>query len=102
MITLKGIDHAISNLRFRQKTSLKSRLVAAIREFYDGERTLESLRVISSNTLIKLLWNTGDDPAAIRAKRKNLSSLKSAINAELKILYKEGKNPEGIIIGKNN
>ena len=101
-ITLKGIDQAISSLNYRNNNSLKYRLVNTIRQFYENERSVESMHSIDTEELVKVLWNTEDDPEIIKKKRKNLSSVKSSLNANLKQLYKEKKNPEGIIIGPAN
>jgi len=102
IITLKCIDQAIASLNYRNKNSLKYRLVDNIRQFYENESSIESIDSIGAEQLVTLLWNTGDDPAIIKKKRKNLSSVKSSINTNLKKLYKEKKNPEGIIIGPAN
>jgi formylglycine-generating enzyme required for sulfatase activity len=102
VITIKGIDQAISNLNYRNKNSLKYRLVNTIRQFYKNESSIESIDSIGTEQLITLLWDTVNDPAIIKKKRKNLSSLKSSVNTNLKQLYKEKKNPEGIIIGSAN
>jgi len=102
VITLKGIDQGISNLTCRHKTALKYRLVNIIRQFYENENSVESMQGIDRDELVKLLWNIGDDPAIIKKKRKNLSSVKSSVNTNLKKLYKEKKNPDGIIIGPTN
>ncbi|MFH2044496.1 MAG: hypothetical protein ABIK92_05055, partial [Pseudomonadota bacterium] len=101
-ITLKGIDQAIKGLNYRNKNALKYKLIYAIREFYYDDSSVETLEEIDSEKLIGLLWNTESNPAAINHKRKNLNSLKSSINAELKKIYEEDKNPEGIVIGANN
>ena len=102
IITLKGIDQGISNLNCRNKNALKYRLVNIVRQFYENESSVESIQGIESDELVKVLWDTGDDPATIKKKRKNLSNIKSSINANLKKLYEEGKNPDGIIIGPAN
>jgi tetratricopeptide (TPR) repeat protein len=102
LITLKGIDQAISNLNFQNKKSLKYRLVTVLRQFYEDESSIESLRDISAHELIKVLWGIADDPATTKKKRKNLSRIRYSVNADLKVLYREGKNPEGIIIGPTN
>jgi len=102
VITLKGIDQAISDLNFRNKNSLKYRLVDHIRQSYEDEGSIASIREINGDELIKALWNTGTDPAAIKKKRKNLSSIKSSVNANLKELFREGENSEGICIGPGN
>ena len=102
VITIKGIDQGISNLNCRDKNALKYRLVNIIRQFYENENSVESMQGIDRDELVKLLWNIGDDPAIIKKKRKNLSSIKSSVNANLKKFYKEKENPEGIILGPTN
>jgi len=99
IITLKGIDEALSNLNYRNKNSLKYRIVHSIRDFYADEASVESMREIETDELIKLSWDTGDDPTIIRNRRRNFSSIKSSINGDLKRLYRDGKNPEGLTIG---
>jgi hypothetical protein len=102
LITLKGIDQAISNLNYREKRTLKHELVYTIRQFYESEGSAESLGGIPPEVLVSALWIAGDDPEEMRSRRKNLSSIKYSVNVNLRSLYREGKNPEGIIIGRNN
>ena len=102
VITLKGIDQALSDLNYRNKNALKYRLVHTIRQFYESEDLVESMQGIDTDELIKVLWNTGDDPGAIKNRRKNLNSIKSSVNTDLQKLYNEGKNLEGITIGPTN
>ena len=102
VITLKAIDRAIANLSFRDENVLPYRLVTAIRRFYHDGYSIESLEAIKSDDLIKVLWNTKDDPEEISKKRNNLSSIKSSVNAKLRELYREQRNPDGIIIGSTN
>jgi formylglycine-generating enzyme required for sulfatase activity len=101
-ISLKGIDEAIASLKYRNANTLKSRLVHAVRCLYENEGPIESVEGINAEKLINALWDTDAHPATIKAKRKNFSSIKSSINADLRKLSEEGKNPEGIIIGRNN
>ncbi|MEJ2656893.1 MAG: SUMF1/EgtB/PvdO family nonheme iron enzyme [Desulfobacterales bacterium] len=101
-ITLTGIDQAISNLKYANKNTLKYRLVHNIRQYYVNDNSLESLKEISHTELIKRLWDTEDHLEVIKNKRKNMSSLRSSVNADLKKLYEKGENPEGIKIGTNN
>ncbi|MEE8303560.1 MAG: hypothetical protein V3S24_14125, partial [Candidatus Tectomicrobia bacterium] len=101
VISLKGIDEAIANLNYRNETSLKFRLIHAVRNCYEHEG-LESLTSVDTNELIKILWYLEHDHELIKKKRKNLSAIKWSINEELKKLYRNGANPEGIIIGKHN
>jgi len=102
VISLKGIDQAIADLDYQNENTLKYRLVHAIRRHYEDESTVGSIQDIDAEELVKVLWDTGDDPEIIRNRRKNLSSIKSSVNADLKNLYSEGKSPEGITIGRNN
>ncbi|MBW2609815.1 MAG: SUMF1/EgtB/PvdO family nonheme iron enzyme [Deltaproteobacteria bacterium] len=102
IVTLAGIDEAISNLNYSNEKALKYRLIHAIREFYPNDELVESITEINSDELIKLLWDTGDDPVVIRNRRKNLSSIRSSINTDLNRLYKDGNNSEGINIGPAN
>jgi formylglycine-generating enzyme required for sulfatase activity len=102
-ITLHGIEEAIQGLGYRNESGLKYRLIAAIRERYgtNGEFR-EPLQGIEAETLIPILWDVDPDPDSIRSRKKNLSSIKSSVNSDLKRLYREGKNPEGITIGPEN
>ena len=102
VITIQGIDQAISNLNYTNKKALKYRLVNTIRGYYADESSIESIQEIDTDELLKVLWNTGDDPRAIKNRRRNLNSIKSSVNADLKRLYEEGKNPEGIAIESTN
>ena len=101
-ITLKGIDQATSNLNYGKKKTLRHRLVDTIRQFYESKGSAESLAGIPTEALVRALWIAGDDPEALRSRRKNLSSIKYSVNVHLRRLYRDGKNPEGIIIGHNN
>jgi formylglycine-generating enzyme required for sulfatase activity len=102
MISLKGIDHAIFNLNYQNKASLKYRFVSIVRENYENEGSVASLTDIHADELVKALWDTGEDPDLIKKKRKSLSGLKSSVNSDFKKLFKDGKNPEGVVIGRNN
>ena len=101
-ISLKGIDEAIANLKYQRANTLKSRLLHAVRGLYDNEESIESVAGINAEKLITALWDSEAHPGTIKAKRKHFSSIKSSVNADLRRLYKEGKNPEGIIIGRHN
>jgi len=102
LITLEGIDQAISNLTYKKKNALKYRLVTTVRQHYKDENSVETIQGIDADELAKVLWNIGDDPAATESKRKNLRRIRYALNADLRGLYTEGKNPEGITIGPTN
>jgi len=101
-ITLKGIDQAISNLKYRNKGTLKYKFVHNIRQYYTHEGCVESLTKIDHAELIKIIWDTNGDLEEIKNKRKNLNSIRSSVNADLKKLYDKGVNPEGIKIGSEN
>ncbi len=101
-IKLQDIDEAIENLRYKNETTLKSRLLRAVRQHYIDDASAESLQAIDAEQLVKTVWETGDDRDLLKAKRKNFSSLKSSVNSDLKKLYAEGKNPQGIVIGHDN
>jgi len=102
IITIENIDQAIAGLDYRNPESLKYRLLHAIRAFYGDADSVLSLQEIDAPHLIKHLWHVGDDAALIKSRRKNLSSAKSAVNRDLKAAYKDGKNPGGVIIGRDN
>jgi hypothetical protein len=102
LITLKGIEQAISNLNYGERKTIQQRLVASIRKSYRSESSVDALQGIDTAELIKALWMTGDDPMAVKSRRRNLSSVKYSVNARLKRLFREGKNPEGVVIGRNN
>jgi tetratricopeptide (TPR) repeat protein len=102
LITLKGIDQAVSNLTYKNRNALKYRLITAIRHYYKDENSVETIQGIDADELAKVLWNIGDDPTATESKLKNLRRIRYALNADLRGLYKKGKNPEGITIGPTN
>ncbi len=102
ILSIEGIDEAISNLNYQNPEALKYKLVQAIKAFYADESAIQTLKGVDAEQLIKTLWDTGDDYALIKSKRKNLSSTKSAVNSDLKKLYQKGKKPEGVIIGRDN
>jgi len=102
IITINGIEESISNLQYRNKSALKYQLVHAIRDFYRDEKSTETLQAIDGDQLIQRLWQIDSDPIALKNKRKNLNSIKSTINTDLRKLYQEGLNPEGIVIGPAN
>jgi len=57
---------------------------------------------IDTDDLIRLVWDTDGGSEGAKNRRKNFSSIKSSINADLTKLHEDGRNPEGIIIGRNN
>jgi formylglycine-generating enzyme required for sulfatase activity len=101
MITIEGIDRALSDLQYLHKNTLKARLLSLVRKHYDGEGALP-VHGINRDDLIKSLWELPDEPGSIKDKRRQFSSLKSAVNKDLKELYGRGLNPEGIVLGPDN
>ena len=102
LITLNGVDQAISDLNYRNTNTLKSKMIHLIRRYYSDALSVDRLRAINTDDLVKALWETGNQPEVIRNRRKNYNSIKSSLNSELKRLYEAGQNPEGILIGENN
>jgi formylglycine-generating enzyme required for sulfatase activity len=102
IFTLKDVDEAIEGLNYKNETTLKFKLLFAIRNSYLDESSIQSLQSIDTEELVRSVWETGDDLELIKNKRKNFSSLKSSINSDLKKLYSRGKNPQGIIINHIN
>jgi len=101
-ITLEGIDQTISNLKYKNKNTLKSTLIQHIRQYYTSENSVAVLNEIDHEELIKKMWDIDHSLETIRNKRKNLNSVRSSVNADLKKLYEKGENPEGIKIGSSN
>jgi formylglycine-generating enzyme required for sulfatase activity len=100
-ISLEGIEQAIENLKYRPG-SIKQKALLAIRAFYNSDDTIKMLNLIDTDTLIKNIWEVGDDLSKIKSKRRNFFSLKSSINSDLKKLSKKDLNPENIIITDAN
>ncbi|MBU1638974.1 MAG: formylglycine-generating enzyme family protein [Proteobacteria bacterium] len=100
LISLAGIAEAIDTLNLKEAT-LKGQLLQAIRARFPDAESLDTVTAIDPLDLIQELWGP-EDAAEIKAKRKNLSSLKSSINKSLKDGITSGANPEGIIIGRDN
>jgi hypothetical protein len=48
ILTLKGIDQAISSLKYRNDNTLKNRYVQHIRQFYSNDGPVESIGEISN------------------------------------------------------
>jgi formylglycine-generating enzyme required for sulfatase activity len=102
ILKLKDIDEAIANLGYKNKDTLKCRLVHAIRQYYLDDISTETLQAIDTEELVKKLWTVDGDSELLKSKKKNLSGVKSGINTDLKKLYQEGRNPQGVIIGQSN
>ncbi len=101
-ISFEGIDQAITNLNYRQ-TSVKYKTIFAIRAFYTSEESIKQLDSIDTDTLIKSIWDVGDNLSKIKTKRRNFSSIKSSINTDLeKLSKKKNQNPENITLSDSN
>ena len=100
-ITLSGIAEVIENLNYRQG-SVKDKAVRAIFAYYVSEDSIQALSSIDGDSIIRQIWEVGDDYAKIKFKRRNFSSLKSSINADLKKLSQNGLNPEDIRLTESN
>ncbi|MDZ7598472.1 MAG: SUMF1/EgtB/PvdO family nonheme iron enzyme [Desulfobacterales bacterium] len=98
-LTLHGIDQAISNLGYKSAGSPKARLILAIRECYTNPATIETLQQIAPDALIRKIWGNCGSAAELRSRCKNLASVRSSVNADLKKRFDSGRNPEGITIG---
>jgi formylglycine-generating enzyme required for sulfatase activity len=102
VVSLKGIDEAIKNLDYKAKDSPKLRLVQCIRAHYPDEIALATLQAIDPDMLVTAVWNTIPDENRLRSRRKNLASIRSSVNQDLKALFEKGKNPDGITISHSN
>nr|WP_321398895.1 SUMF1/EgtB/PvdO family nonheme iron enzyme [uncultured Desulfobacter sp.] len=100
-ITLSGITEALENLNYRAG-SVKDKAIQAISAYYDSEDSILNLSSIDGDTIIRQIWDVGDDPAKLRSKRRNFSSLKSSINVDLKKLSADGLNSEDITLTEAN
>ncbi|MDH4321809.1 MAG: hypothetical protein OEV73_09975, partial [Desulfobulbaceae bacterium] len=98
--TLENIDTAIANLNLKEGT-LKAQFIFAIRSYFVDQESLDTITAIPADDLIQKIWAI-DDPKEIQNKRKNLSGLKSSVNKSLKDLISADKNPDGIIVGRDN
>ncbi|WP_051957801.1 SUMF1/EgtB/PvdO family nonheme iron enzyme [Desulfobacter vibrioformis] len=100
-ITLSGITEALENLNYRSG-SVKDKAVRGIFTYYVSEESIQDLSSIDGDTIIRQIWEVGDDVAKIKSKRRNFSSLRSSINADLKKLSQNGLNPEDITLTESN
>lgn len=100
-ISLQGIDQTIADLKYRPG-SVKQKIIMAIRDFYPSDESIKELDFIDTDTLIKSIWDIGDNFSKIKSKRRNFSSLRSSINVDLKKLLKKEKNSRNIIIADSN
>jgi len=99
-ITKDGIAAAISALKIKDPNTLKARYLAMLQKAYEGCDPGE-VSGIPTEAVVAELWGA-TTPDDIKRRRKNLSSLRSSINRELKEAWEAGANPEGIVIGTSN
>ncbi len=100
-VTLKGIEQAISGLDYRNPNTPKARLLSAMADQYRASEQSE-ISSIAADRLIDIMWALNGESRTIRSRRKNFSSVKSSVNADLDVAWKEGRNPEGLAIGPDN
>ena len=100
-ITLSGITEALENLNYRPG-SVKDKAIRAISAYYVSEDSIRELSSIDGDSIIRRIWDVGDDPSKIKSKRRNFYSLKSSINADLKKLSTNGLNSEDITLTGSN
>ena len=100
LFNLQGIDEALDNLDLKQGT-LKAELAKVIRSYFVDDQSLQTITGIPVEELVFKLWGPCEGEE-LKAKKKNFSSLKSALNKSLKDLDKAGKNEAGIILGRDN
>jgi len=100
LFTLQDLDETLNNLALTPGT-LKAELAMAVRSYFADEQSLQAIPGIPTEEIIFKLWGVCQNDE-LKARRKNFSSLKSALNKSLKDLDKEGKNQTGIILGRNN
>ena len=84
VLKLIDIDDALTNLQYKNKGTLKYKLIHAIRQRYENDESAESMQHVDTEELVRELWCVGDDPESVKGKKKSLSSVKSSVNADLK------------------
>ncbi len=100
LVSHTGITEALDNLNIKPGTQ-RADLVNALRVHFPSQESLDITTSVLANELVMDIWGT-DDPRELKKRKKSLSSLKSSLNKSLKKLSKDGKNPEGIIVSRNN
>ena len=56
---------------------------------------------VDSDLLVQAIWQT-HDPAQLKSRRKNLSTIRNSVNRDLSRLFKDGNNPEGVTISADH
>ena len=100
LITIQGIDETLGNLDLKQGT-LKAELAQVIRSYFVDDQSVQAITSIPTDEIVLKIWGPCQADE-LKAKKKNFSSLKSALNKSLKDLDKAGKNQAGIILGRDN
>gem|GEM_PF-429301 len=101
-ITYEGIENVMANLDYSNPGTLKYKYIHAIKSRYSPDTDIMSVKRADQDLLIRKLWDISDDPEAVRSKRKNLNTIRSTVNADLKKLFEKGENPEGITISPDH
>lgn len=101
VFSLADIDETISHLPYVSRSSPKRKLMQIIRGYYDIAKDTAPPTAIDTDDIIRQLWADADDEA-LRSRRKNLNSIRSALNKDLKNLFTKGDNAAGLIIGPAN
>jgi len=93
--SFEAINEVIEHLGY----SRHSRNMAYLKALFShtGQEEGYSSCPVDPDLLIQAIWNT-TDPALLRSRRKNLSTIRNAINRDLATLFDEGRNPEGVTI----
>jgi len=87
IVTLAGIDEAIQNLGYTNDRHIKTRFIRALRQYYSDEGSIRAISGISSDELIRYIWETDGGDEAIKNKRKNFSSITEKFQ-QYKIFHK--------------
>jgi len=101
VFSLADIDETISHLPYVSRSSPKRKLMHIIRGYYDIAGDAAPPAAIETDDIIRQLWADADDEA-VRSRRKNFNSIRSALNKDLKNLFAKGDNAAGLIIGPAN
>jgi hypothetical protein len=101
-ISYEGIERVIENLDYTNPGILKYKYIQALKSLYNPNEDVMSVQKPDPDDLIRKIWDTSGNLQAVRAKRKNLSSIRSTVNADLKNLFEKGDNPEGITINPDH
>jgi formylglycine-generating enzyme required for sulfatase activity len=100
LVTLAGIDKAISNLALKDD-SLQLRLLRLVRSHFQSDESLLDSTEIPNELIISHIWDISDKKE-IKKKEKRFRSLKSSLNRKLRRLSDTGQNPEGIVLSRYN